>query len=122
MAKENSNSENTENTVQTLPGGITQVQLDKWKKDPDIGKVFQIKVDRKDNTKAYCYVKKPSRTILAAAMKFHTSDPVKMNEILLTNCWLGGDEEIKTDDAMFMAAASEVGELIEIRTAEIKEV
>jgi DNA-directed RNA polymerase subunit H (RpoH/RPB5) len=38
----------------------------------------------------------------------------------LQNCWLGGDERIKTDDDLFLAANAVLGDLIKIKTATLK--
>ena len=48
------------------------------------------------------------------------TDPMKYNEILLNNCWLAGDEEIKTDDALFLGVSTKLGELVEVKEAELK--
>ena len=48
------------------------------------------------------------------------NDPMKYNEILLANCWLAGDEEIKEDDALFLGVSAKLGELVEIKEAELK--
>ena len=45
---------------------------------------------------------------------------MKYNEIMLRNCWLAGDEEIKTDDALFLGVSAKLGELIDIKEAELK--
>ena len=47
-------------------------------------------------------------------------DKMKYNEILLNNCWLAGDEEIKTDDALFLGVSTKLGELVEVKEAELK--
>ena len=49
-----------------------------------------------------------------------TNTPVRANEVLLENCWLGGDESIKTDDAKFFGVAAKLDEIVQIREAEIK--
>lgn len=45
---------------------------------------------------------------------------IDIGEIGLQNCWLGGSEEIKTNDRMFVAAAMQVGELFDIAEAKLK--
>jgi hypothetical protein len=93
---------------------VTQDQIDKWKKEH--GKVFKITVEDKTG-----FFKKPDRRTLAAAMKFGSSDPMKFNETIAKNCWLGGDEELNKDDDYFMGAATQFGEMIKMKEAEIKE-
>ena len=46
-------------------------------------------------------------------------DPIKFNEIMLANCWLGGSEAIKTDDDLFLGASGKLAELIEVKEAEL---
>ncbi|MFV0506737.1 MAG: hypothetical protein ACK5L5_08525 [Bacteroidales bacterium] len=41
--------------------------------------------------------------------------------VLFTNCCLGGDEELKTDDAYFLGLSAKVGELVEVKEGELKE-
>jgi len=87
-------------------------QIAAWKKEH--GAVFSISIEDKT-----CYVRKPTRQILSAAFT-QQGDPIKMGEFLLNNCWLGGDEEIREDDAMFLAAVAKLNTLVEIKEAELK--
>lgn len=93
--------------------GITQEQIDAWKKKH--GDVYLVEVDGRK-----ACLKKPDRRILGAAAVVGKSDPMKYNEILLGNCWLGGDEEIKTDDALFLGVSAKLADLIEVKEAELK--
>ena len=88
-----------------------------WKNS--CGDVFQVTVkgDKRDYN---AYFKKPSRKIIQACMSIGATDPIKMNETLMENCWLGGDAEIKTDDSLFLSACAKLGELFQIKEAEIK--
>lgn len=92
---------------------IDSKQIDAWKKAH--GDVFKVEVGGK-----VCYLKKPDRKVLGAASVLGKNDPMKYNEVLLENCWLDGDEEIKTDDSLFLGVSSHLAEIIEIKTAEIK--
>ena len=67
-----------------------------------------------------CYLKKPDRNILSAAAVIGRNDPLKYNEIILKNCWLGGDEQIKDDDSFFLGISQKIGELIEVKEGELK--
>lgn len=78
------------------------------------GQLFMITVDDKA-----CVLKKPSRKVLSLASSVATKDPMKFNEIILKNCWVAGDEEIKTDDDYFLGASSKIAEIIEIKEAEL---
>ena len=92
---------------------ITEEQIEAWKKKH--GSVYSVTVDSKT-----AYLKKPDRKALSAAAVLRTTDPMKYNEVLLNNCWLGGDEEIKTNDELFLGVSSKLADLIEIKEAELK--
>lgn len=67
------------------------------------------------------YLRKPDRRTLSLAMtKISKGDIIGGSEAILENCWLGGDTEIKTDDDLFMAATSKVGDLIQVKEAELE--
>lgn len=92
---------------------ITQEQISEWKTKH--GQVFKLKIEDKE-----CYLKIPDRKTLSYATSKAQKDPLEFNEILLKNCWLAGDEEIKTDDVLFLSASSKLGELIEIKEASLE--
>lgn len=92
---------------------ITDIQIKAWKKEH--GDVFIIEVENKK-----CYLKKPDRKTLSFAMVGAEANPFQPAEVILENCWLGGDEVIKTDDSLFLAAAGQIDELIDIKEATIK--
>jgi hypothetical protein len=91
----------------------TQKQIDDWKAKH--GDVFQITVEDKN-----AYLRKPDRKTLAFAMTKAQTDPLGFAEILVNNCWLGGDEEMKTNDAYFLAVTSQLDKLVEVKTSELK--
>lgn len=88
-------------------------KIETWKKK--YGEIFLVEVDGRS-----AYLKKPDRKALGAAAVIGKTDPMKYNEILLSNCWIEGDEEIKTDDALFLGVSAQLAELIEIKEATIK--
>ncbi len=94
---------------------VTKEQIESWKKKH--GDVFEVNVDGKT-----AYLKKPDRKVLGAASVLGKDDPMKYNETLLENSWLGGDEEIMTDDSLFLGVSSVLAEIIEIKKAEIKKI
>lgn len=91
---------------------VDQKQIDAWKKQ--YGDIFKISVDDK-----VCYLKKPSRKSLSYAAVAGQTDPLMYNEIILKDCWLGGDEEIKTDDGLFLSVSAKLNALIEVKEAEL---
>ncbi|TCI93677.1 hypothetical protein [Tenacibaculum sp. M341] len=92
---------------------ITQEQINNWKQQH--GDVFEISVDE-----AKGYLKKPDRKTLSYAMTNAQTNPLGFAEVIMENCWLGGDEEIKVNDGYFLAAAGQIDKLIEIKEAELK--
>lgn len=92
---------------------VTKEQIKQWK--AKYKEVFVLRVDDK-----VAYLRTPDRATLSYASTLATKDPMKFNEAILTNCWLGGDEEIKTDDALFLSASSKLGELIRIKEATLE--
>ena len=57
---------------------------------------------------------------MSYASSIGTKDPIKFNEVILKSCWLGGDEVIKTDDALFMGVSQVLAEVIQVREASIE--
>lgn len=92
---------------------VSPAQITEWKKKH--GDVFQYKVDGKAG-----YLKRPDRRILAYATSLAEGNPLKFNEALLENCWLGGDEEIKTKDSYFMGISAKLDALIQIEHGELE--
>jgi hypothetical protein len=92
----------------------TNEQVSEWK--AKYGKVYCIQVDGKA-----CYLKKPSRKALGYASMAGKENPLKFNEVLLNDCWLGGDEEIKKDDTLFLSVSAKLSELVEVKEAELVE-
>lgn len=88
-------------------------QIAEWKRK--YGSVFELSVEGKK-----AYLRKPDRKTLGYASTAGQTDPMKFNEVLLKGCWLGGDEEIRTDDELFLAASGKLGELIQVKEAELK--
>jgi hypothetical protein len=91
----------------------TEEQIAEWK-DKHKG-VFCIKVEDKA-----CYLKKPSRKALGYASMAGKENPLKFNEVILNDCWLAGDEEIKTDDDLFLSVSPKVAEIIEVKSADLE--
>lgn len=92
---------------------ITDEQIKAWKKQH--GDIFKLQIEDK-----VAYLKKPDRKTMSYATSVASKDPMKFNEIMLNGCWLAGDEEIKTDDSLFLSAAAKIAELIEVKEAELE--
>lgn len=65
-----------------------------------------------------CILRSPGRQDLSYASV--VKDPIKLNEVLLNQLWVAGDEEIKTDDSLFMAVCAKMEDVLRIKEAEIK--
>lgn len=92
----------------------TQEQIEEWKKDHV--DVYQITVEEDGKT---CYLRKPTRKELSFASSAGTQDPMKFNEMILKNCWLHGDEEILTNDSLFLAVSTQLDKVLEFKKAEL---
>jgi len=92
---------------------ITKEKIQEWKKQ--YGDVYVLNIEDKK-----AYLRTPDRQTLSYASTLATKDPLKFNEVVLNNCWLGGDEEIKTDDTLFLAASSKLPDLIQIKEATLE--
>lgn len=80
---------------------------DRW------GDLYEISVEGKS-----CILHKPSRKDLSYVSSI--KDPIRMSEVMLYQLWVEGDEEIKTDDELFMAVVAKMDEVIKIKEAEVK--
>lgn len=89
----------------------TEEQVAEWKKKH--GTVYEISVDGKS-----CIIRKPNRKDLSYVSV--VKDPIKMQETLLKQLWVDGDEEIKTDDELFFAACNQLEEVLQLKQADIK--
>ena len=90
---------------------FTKEQIQEWKKKH--GDLFEITVDDKS-----CILHRPTRRDLSYASV--VKDPIKMSETMLNQLWVAGDEEIKTDDALFFAAIQKMQDVLQVKAAEIK--
>lgn len=88
-----------------LKGQATPEQIAQWKEQ--YGKVFKYEVDDK-----ICYLRPVDRTTYSVAASKITTSPAKFNEIVIDKIWLGGDEEIKTNDQYYFGLVDFVEELM----------
>ena len=91
----------------------TKEQIKEWKEKH--GQISRITVEDKA-----CYLKTPSRKVLGYASMAGKENPLKFNEEILRDCWLAGDEEIRTDDTLFLSICPKLAELIEVKEAELE--
>lgn len=77
------------------------------------GELYQITVDDKE-----CILRKPTRQDLSYLSV--VKDPIKMSEAALNTLWVAGDEEIKINDDLFLAAVGKMDEIMKVKEAEVK--
>ncbi|MDO5608256.1 MAG: hypothetical protein Q4G08_07375 [Capnocytophaga sp.] len=93
---------------------VTQEQINEWKKK--YGEVYRLHFeDGKE-----IFLKKPDRKTLSYAMTKMQNNPLGFAETILNLCFVGGNEEVKTDDAYFFGAAAQLEGLMEVKNAELK--
>ena len=90
---------------------FTKEQVKEWKAKH--GELFEITVEDKS-----CILHRPTRKDLSYASA--VKDPVKMSKVMLNALWVAGDEEIKEDDSLFLAAIQKMQDILEVKEAEIK--
>ena len=95
-----------------LIGEVDQVQIDAWKKK--YGQVYAVKSESHIS-----YLRQPDRKILGFASVAGKSDPVKFNETLINNCFIGGSDIIKTDDEHFFGASAVIAQIIKSKESEL---
>lgn len=92
---------------------LSKEQITAFKKE--YGSVFLIEVEDKK-----CYLHQPSRVILDAASAASVKANSKFNEVIMRSCWLAGDKEILEKDEYFLAASTELSDIIEFKEATLK--
>ena len=97
---------------------VSQQQIALWK--AKYGNVYRILVKDAEGGDKVCYLRKPSRQALGYASQAAKDNPLKFNEVLLNDSWLDGDEEIKTDDTLFLSVSGKIAELVEVKEAELE--
>lgn len=109
-----------------LPLNISKEQFEEWKakhgKDPEgkeTVKVIVIKSKTAD-LEFRCVVRNPDKKILGMALPFMDKNVAKMCDILITNCWLGGDEVIKTFAPYNLSAGSQLLDFLSDAESEIQ--
>lgn len=82
--------------------------------------VYSLIVKGENDQQHVAFFKKPTRPVLSSYMALVNRDPMKAREIIFSNCWIEGDEVIKTDEDLYVSALLQIDDLIEIRSAEVK--
>lgn len=96
---------------------VSKKQIEDWKIEHKTRAIHEIEIPE-DGLR--CYLKSPTRKILSFAAASGAQDPLKFNEVILEKCWIAGDEDIKTDDVLFMSVNAQIASVIEIKNSTIK--
>lgn len=93
----------------------TPEQIAAWKKEHI--SVYALKAPDADKI---CYLRKPTRKELSYATSASSADPLNFNTSILTSCWLDGDEEIKTNDSLFLGICPMLDEICSFEKFELE--
>ncbi len=93
---------------------VTQEQIQEWKKKH--GDIYCISFDDGKET----YIKKPDRKTVSLAMTKMQTNPLAYAEVILNQCFVGGDESFRTNDEYFFGASAQLEQIMEVKSAEIK--
>ncbi|MBP3762940.1 MAG: hypothetical protein J6I49_03555 [Bacteroidales bacterium] len=93
---------------------ITSAQIEQWKKEH--GKVFVAKADGKT-----AYYRKPTRKDLSYAMTLQ-EQPLDMSEMLLKQCFLGGDSVLHEEVDYLLGCMGELTQrMMTVKQVEVGE-
>lgn len=99
--------------VDELKGQASPEQIAEWKEKH--GEVNMLTLEGH-----VAYLKNPDRKTLSYAMASMIRNPMQAQEHMLNGCWLGGSEEIKKDDSLFVSFAAKAMDLFDIKEVELK--
>jgi hypothetical protein len=94
----------------------TNEQIAEFKKKHS--RIFLIEFPELDKA---CVLSKPSRQVVSLAFSKAAQDPLSMALVIRDNCWVAGDEELKTSDDMLTSLNTKIDKIVGITTTELKE-
>ncbi|WP_312078359.1 hypothetical protein [Chryseobacterium sp.] len=92
---------------------VTKKQIDAWKAEYGEVNHFKLGGDKE------CYLRMPDLKIMSYATMAGQSDIMAYNKAILTECWLAGDEEIKTHPGLFLSISQKLTDMIGIVEVEL---
>lgn len=104
-----------------LPEGVTQEQVDQWKKQYGEDAIHLLKLPLGETAEAgtfHCIARTPNRVVVGEYQKYAEKKPQKASDILLKNCLLTGLEKVQNDDGLYWAAVMQLADLIPLREGE----
>jgi len=99
-------------------GDLEQKEIDRLKAKH--GNVYQIIAKDEDGNEHYAYVTKPDLPIIQAAAATIDKDPVKASIMIYKSVKLTASDTIEEDDELKLSVVRKVGEIFQIREADIK--
>lgn len=96
---------------------VTKEQIAQWKNA--YPKVY--KLNSKDGKKS-CYIRKPDFNDVDYATSCSVSSPMSFPKEIIVQCFLGGDEDFKTNVDYIMGVSAVIDEIVKTVEVEVKEV
>lgn len=93
----------------------TPEQIAAWKQEHV--SVYALKAPESNKI---CYLRKPTRKELSFATTASQQDPLNFNASILKSCWLHGDEEIMTNDSLFLGICPQLDEITAFEKFELE--
>lgn len=93
---------------------VTKEQIAEWKKT--YGEIYEIPFE----DGKVCYLAKPNRKQTSLILAKGANNPLGGVDVLLANCWLAGDEVIKTDAGYHIGLAAKIDQIVGTKLAEVK--
>ncbi len=91
-------------------GLATEEQLAKWKLEHGNVKTIELFIDDENGEiveKSYGYLKTPDRDTVAMSLSLlNQQKPLQAGEVILGNCWIGGDERMKLQETQLGISAA----------------
>lgn len=99
----------------------TPEKIAEWKKEH--GDLYKLLVNVEGSKQPLIGItKKPGKTVLAAAMVYLQSDPLKAGDVMRANCLLGGDAELLSTDENIIAVNTAIGKLFVVPTVDVEKI
>jgi hypothetical protein len=103
---------------------VTKEQIDAWKKQH--GDIHELNVELRDGSRLVCYIKPMDRITYSAAAKLMKTDELEGAEVMLRNLHIGGENPAplfeEKELMSLLAAANQLGKLLDIKDAQLKKV
>lgn len=108
-----------DNKEEPIYGGLTPNKIEQLKRKHNTKNVFCITANR-GAEELHFWFRKIDMTVLSAASKFITSDPLHAGQIIFDNTLILGEKSYKNDVDVFPAVCEQLMSTIETATATVK--